>query len=285
MEKVISGKALADKIKEDLKVKAKGFHKNHGRPCGLAVVLVGNDCASEIYVNNKVKACETVGIKSMVYHIESTIDQDELCAVIDRLNDDVAVDGILVQLPLPSHINEKKIIEMITPDKDVDGFGKLTHHKPCTALACLELVKSVCPDITGKHAVVVGRSHIVGRPTAKLLLEHDCTVTVTHLKTVNLGLHTKMADILVVAAGHKHLITRDMVKPGAIVIDVGINRIDGKLYGDVDFDNVMDIVSHITPVPGGVGPMTIAMLLANTLGFNSLEFEGIRKVKLLKGGK
>jgi methylenetetrahydrofolate dehydrogenase (NADP+)/methenyltetrahydrofolate cyclohydrolase len=272
--KILDGKVLAEKIKSELKTKATVFQKKHGRKCGLAVVLVGNDPASEIYVANKEKACEAVGIASIIHKCKDNIKQDKLLELISSLNSDKNIDGVLVQLPLPKHLDSAKIVGAVAPAKDVDGFcaanvGNLSFGAPCaipcTARGCLELVKSTGIKLAGAHAVVIGRSNIVGKPVAQLLLNNDCTVTVTHSKTRNLADLTRTADILVAAAGCKHLVTADMVKPGAVVIDIGITRADGKIFGDVDFDRVRDVAGYITPVPGGVGPMTVAMLLKNVL--------------------
>ena len=274
MAKIIDGRVIADRIKKELEKKATTFIKKHGRKCGLAVVLVGNDPASEIYVSNKIKACELVGVASFVHRYAADIEQDELIKLICNLNDNKSIDGILVQLPLPNHIDSTVVVEAINPQKDVDGFcavnaGKLSRGEkgiiPCTALGCLELIKSTGITLPGAHAVVVGRSNIVGKPVAQLLLNHDCTVTVAHSKTKDLANLTKQADILIAAVGKKHFITADMVKSRAVVIDVGINRQNSNIFGDVDFEAVKDIAGYITPVPGRVGPLTVAMLLANVL--------------------
>jgi len=279
---LIDGKAIAEKIKAELAKKAKTVKRT------LAVILVGADPASEIYVGNKVKACEQVGIKSVVHRFDEKISRDELCDFIEKLNRDHSVHGILVQLPLPAHLNDPMVYRRVSWAKDVDGFhpanvgylslGEVESHIvdkpfiPCTALACLECIKSTGVPLKGAHAVVVGRSNIVGKPVAQLLLNHDCTVTVAHSHTKDLATITRQADILVVAVGKKHLITRDMVKKGAVVIDVGISRQRdvasgnaSRIFGDVDFENVKDVAAYITPVPGGVGPLTVAMLLKNVL--------------------
>jgi len=245
---IIDGKTLAEKMKQDIKEK--------NLKAGLAVILAGDDPASQVYVKNKVKACEQVGFESSIFN---NVD------VIEELNERADVHGILVQLPLPKHLDEKEVLSRIDPKKDVDGFLPNSCFDSCTPLGIIELIKSTGQSMEGKHAVVVGRSNIVGKPVATLLLNENCTVTICHSKTKNLKKITKQADILVAAIGKKHFITADMVKKGSIVIDVGINREDGKIYGDVDFENVKDIAGFITPVPGGVGPMTIAMLLRNTL--------------------
>lgn len=271
---IIDGKALSKKIRDDIKEEvAKIVSENGVTPC-LAVVLVGNDPASEIYVRNKIKGCEYTGIKSLSYKLEESTTEEELVSLIEKLNADNTVHGILVQMPLPKHINEKRILSLIDPKKDVDGFsveqiGMLGLGTPdlitCTPHGVIELIKSTGVDMSGKHAVVIGRSNVVGKPLMNLLLLENCTVTVCHSKTVDLPSITRQADILVAAIGRPKFVTEDMVKEGAIVIDVGINRVDGKVCGDVDFENVEKKASYITPVPGGVGPMTITMLLKNTL--------------------
>lgn len=271
---IIDGKALAKQKRAEMaqivqELKAKGVTP------GLAVVLVGEDPASEIYVRNKHKACEEVGIYSRVIKLPEDTKEEDLLKLIDELNQDSALDGILVQLPLPKQINSDKVIERIRPNKDVDGFhpvnaGKLLTGQvgfvPCTPLGILELIKSTGINISGKEAVVIGRSNIVGKPVAHLLLQENATIAICHSKTKNLKEVCQRADILVAAVGKPQLITADYIKEGAVVIDVGINRLpDGKLVGDVAFETVKEKASYITPVPGGVGPMTITMLLANTL--------------------
>ena len=276
MGNIIDGKALSAKIKEEVKARAVAFEREHGRKIGLAVIKVGDDPASAIYVRNKIKACEACNIASFSYCLSGNEPQDKIIELIQSLNADAKVDGILVQLPLPKHLDEKAVLAHISPDKDADGFhtvnaGKLflgsdaTGHVACTPRGIIELIKSTGVPICGKHAVVVGRSNIVGKPVAMLLLENNATVTVCHSRTEILKDITRTADILVAAVGKKHIITADMVKKGAVVIDVGMNRDDSGLYGDVDFERVKDIAGYITPVPGGVGPMTIAMLLSNTV--------------------
>lgn len=270
----IDGKALSSKMRDEIKLEVKKIKVEKGvEPC-LAVVLVGNDPASEIYVRNKIRGCEYTGIKSLSYKLDESTTEEELVLLIEKLNNDKSVHGILVQMPLPKHINEKRILSLINPKKDVDGFsveqiGMLGLGTPdlitCTPNGVIELIKSTGVEMTGKHAVVIGRSNVVGKPLMNLLLLENCTVTVCHSKTVNLKEFTKQADILIVAIGKPKFVTADMVKDGAIVIDVGINRVDGKLCGDVDYENVSKKASFITPVPGGVGPMTITMLLKNTL--------------------
>ena len=272
--KIIDGKAVAADIKNKVKENAVAYVKIRGRmPC-LAVVLVGEDPASQVYVRNKITACEQCGIKSLSYTLPEKTTTEELIKLIDELAVNREVDGILVQLPLPKGIDENAVLERIPAKKDVDGFhaqnlgnlligGKCT--VACTPLGCMELIKSTGIEIEGKHAVVVGRSNIVGKPMALLLLNENATVTVAHSRTKNLAEITSAADILVVAVGKKEFIRGNMIKKGAVVIDVGINRCDGKLYGDVNFDEAKEVASFITPVPGGVGPMTITMLLYNTI--------------------
>ena len=270
----IDGKASAAKVRAELKERAAAFAATAGRKVGLAVVLVGENPASKIYVRNKVTACEEAGIVSAAYHLPADTPECKVTELIEQLNADKRTDGILVQLPLPEHMDEKRVLSHISPRKDVDGFHAVNAGNlllgngclaACTPQGCIELIKSTGVRIAGKHAVVVGRSNIVGKPMAMLLLRNDATVTVAHSKTADLKSITRQADILVVAVGKKEFITGDMIKPDAVVIDVGMNRVDGKLYGDVAFEQAADIASFITPVPGGVGPMTIAMLLSNTV--------------------
>ena len=271
----IDGKAISLSLRESMKPRAAEFEKRYGRKIGLAVVKVGNDPASEVYVRNKIKACAEVGLKSFSYDLPEDTPEAALIKLIDTLNVDPAVDGILVQLPLPKSINEKKVLARILPEKDADGFHVvnagglmlgLPCTKPCTPAGIIELIKSTGVSIAGKNAVVIGRSNIVGKPVAMLLLAENATVTICHSKTTDLKEHTSRADILVAAIGKKEFVKGDMIKPGAIVIDVGMNRSEGKLYGDVDFAQASEKASFITPVPGGVGPMTITMLLDNTIG-------------------
>lgn len=273
---ILDGKKLSTKIKEEIKKDIENLKKEGFREPCLAVILVGNDPASQVYVNNKKKSCEEVGIKSLSYNLPENITQEELLELIGNLNGDDNIDGILVQLPLPKHINSYEIIEAIHPSKDVDGFhpvnvGKLATGKndgiiPCTPLGIWLLLKEYNIDTFGKDVVVVGASNIVGKPMSLLFLrEERSTVTICHKNTKDLKSHTEKADILVVAVGKPKLITADMVKEGAVVIDVGINRVDGKIVGDTDFENIKEKVYAITPVPGGVGPMTVASLLLNTL--------------------
>lgn len=268
---ILDGKLLAKSIKEELKEKIKAA----GREVALAVILVGEDPASCIYVRNKTNDCHEVGIKSLEYKLPATTKQEELMELIDKLNKDDSVHGILVQFPLPEGLDEGAVVRAISPQKDVDGFSKiniggvLMNDKDCfvscTPAGALELIKSSGINITGKNAVVVGRSNNVGKPMALLLLNEGATVTVCHSKTQDLPSITKEADILVCAVGKAHMITKDMVKEGAVVIDIGISRIDGKQVGDVDFENVQEKAFAITPNPGGTGPMTRAMLMYNTV--------------------
>lgn len=272
MAQIIDGKAISAQIKEELKEKVK-IMKEVGREITLAVIKVGNDPASGVYVGNKKKACEYIGIRSLAYELEEDTSEEKLLAIIDELNKREDVNGILVQLPLPAHIDEDKVIAAIHPDKDVDGFhprsvGALCIGQPgfvsCTPAGIIQLLKRSGIELAGKECVIIGRSNIVGKPMALLFLREDATVTVTHSKTKDLKAVTKRADILVVAIGKPKMITREYVKEGAAVIDVGIHRDENnKLCGDVDYEDVAPIVSAITPVPGGVGPMTIAMLMNN----------------------
>lgn len=274
MYEIIDGKQLSASVRGEIAAEANRFKQKCGRQIGLAVILVGEDNASQIYVRNKIKACEEVGIKSFAYYLPQSVAQNELEDLVKELADNGEVDGILVQLPLPAHIDAGKILGLIPVEKDVDGFseqnmGKLAMGEECLASCTpngvMTMLKSKNIPIKGKKAVVVGRSNIVGRPMALLLLNADATVTVCHSKTADLKKECLSADILVAAVGKAKFITADMVKEGATVIDVGMNRDEnGKLCGDVDFENVKDKCSHITPVPGGVGPMTITMLMYNT---------------------
>ncbi len=270
---IIDGKTISAEIKNEVKQKVAKLKEAKGKTITLAVVLIGNDPASEVYVNNKIKACEYVGIVSQSYRLPENTTQEQAEELVKNLAVDNGVDGILVQLPLPKHLCEESLLKHIPADKDVDGLldeniGKLFQNKKtlvsCTPNGIMQLLARHNVDLNGKNAVVIGRSNMVGKPMAALLINANATVTVCHSKTKNLLEFTKNADVLIVAIGKKHFVTADMVKPGAVVIDVGINRIDGKLYGDVDFDNVKEVASKITPVPGGVGPMTIAMLMYNT---------------------
>lgn len=271
---LLDGKMVSTNLKNELKEKVEILKKTYNITPKLSIVLVGANPASQVYVKNKIKACEYTGIIPELISVEDTITEVELLEIVDKLNNDNSVHGIIVQLPLPKHINEQVIIDAINNKKDVDGFGienkgrlfcGLDSLHSATPEGIMTLLDAYNIPIEGKHAVVVGRSNIVGKPIAILLLAKNATVTITHSRTNDLASITKQADILVVAIGKAKYITSDMVKEGAIVIDVGINRIDGKLYGDVDFENVANKTSYITPVPGGVGPLTIASLLKNTL--------------------
>lgn len=271
---VISGTELSKTIKSQVAQKIETYTQQGKRSPGLAVILVGADPASQVYVGSKRKSCAEIGIQSKSYDLPETTQESELLALIDELNADTTVDGILVQLPLPKHIDSTKVIERITPEKDVDGFhpynvGRLCQRIPtlraCTPYGVMKLLETTGIDLHGKHAVIVGASNIVGCPMALELLLAGCTVTVTHRFTKNLAHHVRQADILVVAVGKPKFIPGDWIKAGAIVIDVGINRQEGKLVGDVEYDVALEKAGYITPVPGGVGPMTVAMLMFNTL--------------------
>lgn len=272
MAHLIDGKLISTQIKDELKAEVEALKEKGILPC-LAVIQVGNDPASSVYVNNKKKACAYIGIESLAYELEENISQEELLTIIDELNHNDMVNGILVQLPLPKHIDEEAVIKAIAPEKDVDGFHPETVGNmcigskgflPCTPAGVIQLLKRSNIEIEGKECVVIGRSNIVGKPMALLLLRENGTVTITHSRTKDLKEITKRADILVAAIGKPKFVTADYVKEGAVVIDVGIHRnADNKLCGDVDFDDVVEKVSAITPVPGGVGPMTIAMLMNN----------------------
>ena len=271
---IIDGIALSKQLRADVAKRAAALRARGVVP-GLAVVLVGENPASQVYVRNKVKACEDSGLHSVLERYPATLSEAELLARVDALNRDPAIHGILVQLPLPAHIDAHKVIEAISPAKDVDGFhvasaGALMVGQPgfwpCTPYGCMKMLESIGYDLKGKHAVVIGRSNIVGKPMALMLLQKNATVTICHSGTQNLKALTLQADVVVAAVGKRDVLTADMVKPGAVVIDVGMNRNDeGKLCGDVDFDGVKEVAGWITPVPGGVGPMTITMLLVNTL--------------------
>ncbi|MCU6710137.1 bifunctional methylenetetrahydrofolate dehydrogenase/methenyltetrahydrofolate cyclohydrolase FolD [Paenibacillus sp. J5C_2022] len=270
----IEGKKIAEEIREDLTAEVAKL-KDQGIVPGLAVVLVGEDPASKVYVGSKEKACHSMGIYSEVHRLADNTSEEELLALIDKLNGQASINGILVQLPLPSHINEKAVIDAIAPEKDVDGFHPVSVGNlvigddsllPCTPAGVIELIKRSGTDIAGKHAVVIGRSNIVGKPVAMLLLRENATVTMCHSRTANMEELARSADILVVAIGKAKAIDSRYVKPGAVVIDVGINRLaNGKLAGDVDYDDCAAAAGYITPVPGGVGPMTITMLMSNTV--------------------
>ncbi|NIK67611.1 MULTISPECIES: bifunctional methylenetetrahydrofolate dehydrogenase/methenyltetrahydrofolate cyclohydrolase FolD [unclassified Paenibacillus] len=271
---IIAGKKISDMIREEIQKETADLREKGVIP-GLAVVLVGEDPASKVYVGSKEKACQQLGFHSEVHRLEESTSEEQLLALIDQLNNDDKINGILVQLPLPKHINEKAVIDAIRVEKDVDGFhpesvGNLVIGDdsllPCTPAGCIELIKRSGVDISGKHAVVIGRSNIVGKPVAMLLLRENATVTICHSRTANMEEIAKQADILVVAIGKAKAIDSKYVKPGAVVIDVGINRLpDGKLCGDVDYDDCLETAGFITPVPGGVGPMTITMLMNNTI--------------------
>ncbi len=279
MAMILDGKALAAELREDIQRRVSILRQAGKRPPGLAVVLLGDDPASQVYVGSKVRQTEAVGMRSFEHRLPATTSQAELLALVERLNADPDVDGILVQLPLPRGIDSARIIEAIDPDKDVDGFhpvnaGRLSTGLPalvpCTPRGCVMLARRAQPDLAGLHAVIVGRSNIVGKPLAQLLLQENCTVTVAHSRTRDLPGVCRSADLLVAAIGRPRMLGAEHVKPGAIVIDVGINRVpkdDGgtRLVGDVDYEPVAAIAGAITPVPGGVGPMTIACLLDNTL--------------------
>lgn len=274
MYKLIDGKEVSAFVKDKVKQEVMSL-KEKGVEITLAVIIVGDDPASRVYVNNKKRACEYTGMKSLEFALSEQTSQQELLELIERLNNDSSVNGILCQLPLPKHIDEKMVIEAISPEKDVDVFSAVNVGKmwlgeydfaTCTPMGVIELLDYYNIDISSKNCVIVGRSNIVGKPMASLLLERNGTVTICHSRTADLAEHTKRADILIAAVGREKFIKADMVKDGAVVVDVGINRgADGKLYGDVDFENVKEKASYITPVPGGCGPMTIAVLMKNTL--------------------
>ena len=270
---ILSGKTMSESLRAEIASRVSAL-KERGLTPGLAVILVGNDPASEIYVRNKGNGCAEVGMYSRTINMPEETTQEQLEAAIEELNNDSAIHGILVQLPLPKHLDEQAALAKILPEKDVDGFhlinaGHMLTGTPgvvaCTPKGALYMIQSTGVDLSGKEAVVIGRSNIVGKPMAMLLLQQNCTVTMCHSRTKNLAEHTRRADILVAAVGKAGFVTADMVKPGAIVIDVGINRVDGKVKGDVDFDAVKEGAGWITPVPGGVGKMTITMLLMNTV--------------------
>lgn len=269
---LLDGKAVAAEIRAEVGARTAGFYEKYGKTVGLAVVMIGSDPASSVYVRNKIKACEEAGIRSFAHFLPENVSQEEALALVGSLAQDKSVHGILVQLPLPAHIDPEKLLAAIPPEKDVDGFsaehiGRLALAEEgivaCTPLGVMELLKRYKINVVGKHAVVLGRSNIVGRPMALLLLNADATVTVCHSKTARLKEECARADILIAAVGKPKFVGADMVKEGAVVVDVGINRVNGVLCGDVDFEAVKEKVSYITPVPGGVGPMTIAMLLKN----------------------
>jgi methylenetetrahydrofolate dehydrogenase (NADP+)/methenyltetrahydrofolate cyclohydrolase len=271
---LIDGNALSRQLRADVSARVAAL-KTQGITPGLAVILVGENPASQVYVRNKVKACEDTGMHSVLERWPATMTEAELLARVDALNHDASIHGILVQLPLPAHIDAQKVIEAISPAKDVDGFHiasagalmtGLPGFWPCTPYGCMKMLESIGYELKGKHAVVIGRSNIVGKPMALMLLQKNATVTICHSGTQDLKAMTLQADVIVAAVGKRNVLTADMVKPGAVVIDVGMNRNDeGKLCGDVDFEGVKEVAGYITPVPGGVGPMTITMLMVNTL--------------------
>lgn len=276
---IIDGKAVAAQVHAEVASGVAAYRSHHGAAPGLAVVLVGNDPASEVYVRNKARQTEAVGMVSIEHRLDAATSEDALLRLVAELNRRADVHGILVQLPLPPHIDAQKVLNAIDPDKDVDGFhpvnvGRLSIGEPtlvpCTPQGCIRLAKSVRADLKGLEAVVIGRSNIVGKPVAQLLLAQDCTVTIAHSRTRDLPAVVRRADLVVAAVGRPQMVKGDWIRPGAIVIDVGINRVDAgggrtRLVGDVDYDDCMKVAGAITPVPGGVGPMTIACLLANTL--------------------
>jgi methylenetetrahydrofolate dehydrogenase (NADP+)/methenyltetrahydrofolate cyclohydrolase len=272
---LIDGVALSARLRADVAARVQALQSQRASRPQLAVILVGDDPASAVYVRNKIKACTDTGVRSVFERYEATLTEDALLERIAALNADPSIHGILVQMPLPKHIHPHKVIEAIATSKDVDGYATLSAgelmtgqpgFRPCTPYGCMKLIETTGIDLRGKHAVVIGRSNTVGKPMALLLLQANATVTICHSATADMGHHTRQADVIVAAVGKRNVLTADMVKPGAVVIDVGMNRNDeGKLCGDVDFAGVQEVASHITPVPGGVGPMTITMLLVNTL--------------------
>ena len=271
---IIDGNALSALLRQQVSDRVTAL-KSRGIKAGLAVILAGDNQASQVYVRNKVKACEQTGIHSLLEKHDAALSEADLLARVHALNHDDSIHGILVQLPLPAHIDAQKVIEAIAPEKDVDGFHVasagalmtgLPGFWPCTPHGCMKMLEHIGYSLRGKHAVVIGRSNIVGKPMAMMLLQQNATVTICHSATPDLKAHTLQADVIVAAVGKRNVLTADMVKPGAVVLDVGMNRDDeGKLCGDVDFAGVSQVASYITPVPGGVGPMTITMLLVNTL--------------------
>lgn len=282
-DKIIDGKVIAQDVKNKLKPKVSEFKSKFNKDITLAVILVGENSASQVYVRNKIKACEEVGIKSLTFYLSENSTEQEVVDVVKCLARDNSIDGILVQLPLPKHINENNVLSAIPTNKDVDGFSSenvgnlmlgIQTTIACTPFGVIKMLESTGIDFTGKNAVVIGRSNIVGKPMAMLLLQMNCTVTICHSKTTNLKEVCKNADVLVAAIGRPKFVTADMVKDGAVIIDVGINRIESGLVGDVDFESVKEKASYITPVPGGVGPMTVAMLLENTYTCACLNSKG-----------
>ena len=277
---IIDGKAISERLREGMKAEVAAMSEKGMKPC-LAVIIVGDDPASKVYVRNKERACKQLGMDSILLRLPESTSQAELIARVDELNADKGVNGILVQLPLPKAIDESEVLRRISPEKDVDGFhavnaGRLMQGERCTVACtpagCLDLIRTTGVNIEGAEAVVVGRSNIVGKPMAMLLLQNNATVTICHSRTKNLAEVTRRADILVAAVGRPHMITGDMIKPGAVVIDVGINRVDGKLVGDVDFESASEVAGWITPVPGGVGPMTITELMRNTIDAARMQY-------------
>lgn len=282
MGEIISGKELSKEVREEVRLEVEELKTTYGAVPHLAVVLVGDDPASQSYVKAKQRACKKAGMESTMIVKGEDLPEEELLDIINNLNDDKTVHGILVQLPLPKHIDENKVIDAIDYKKDVDGFHPLNiayMHMgrdaiyPATPSGIITMLKSKNIELSGKDAIVIGRSNIVGKPTAMLLMKENCTVTIAHSRTKNLKEKCKQADIIVAAVGRPNTVTKDMVKEGAVIIDVGVNRVDGKLVGDVDFQEIKEIASYITPVPGGVGPMTITSLLQNTIQ----TFKGLMK--------
>ncbi len=274
MAELIKGKEVAQKIRENISSELEELKNKTGKVPGLAVVIVGEDPASQTYVNNKEKTSKNLGFHSEVHRLPESISQKELLELVDKLNNDDNIHGVLVQLPLPDHIEDEAVIHAIAPEKDVDGFHPVNvgnmmigekSYIPCTPHGVIKMIEHVGMDLKGKNAVVIGRSNIVGKPVSLLLLERNATVTITHSKTQDLPGVCKQADVLVVAAGKPEMVKGDWIKPGAVVIDVGIHRIDDKLKGDVEFESAEKVAGYISPVPGGVGPMTITMLMHNTL--------------------
>ena len=277
--RIIDGKAISEQLRDKLKDEEAALSERGAKPF-LAVIIVGEDPASKVYVRNKERACKQLGMDSILLRLPEGTTQEELLREVRRLNADSAVNGVLVQLPLPAHLDEQAVLREISPEKDVDGFhavnaGRLMQGERCTVACtpagCLDLIRSTGVKIEGAEAVVVGRSNIVGKPMAMLLLQNNATVTICHSRTRNLAEVTRRADILVAAVGRPRMITGDMIKPGAVVIDVGINRVDGKLVGDVDFESAQEVAGWITPVPGGVGPMTITGLMRNTIAATRMQ--------------
>ena len=274
MAQLIDGKAIAAEITEEMRLRAQALREKGIVPC-LAVILAGNDPASEIYVRNKRRACKRAGIESRMIRLDQSVSREEILREIHALNQDPAVHAVLVQLPLPGHLDETEILSAVLPEKDADGFHPLNAGRlltgekgvlPCTPAGCMELLRRTGVPLSGAEAVVIGRSNIVGKPMSLLLLRENCTVTLCHSRTINLAEHVRRADVVICAVGRPGLVTGEMIKPGATVIDVGINRLaDGRVVGDADFESVSAVAGAITPVPGGVGPMTIAMLMKNAI--------------------